>query len=83
MRVFILAFIIALSVGCNKPADCEKPKACTEIPQAGPCEALIPKYYYDAKTKTCRQFEWGGCDGNVPFNTLEECWECECDKRLE
>ncbi|GAB5539498.1 MAG: hypothetical protein Salg2KO_16010 [Salibacteraceae bacterium] len=54
------------------------PKACSEKPEAGPCEAIIPKYYYDSKTKRCREFEWGGCGGNVPFDTLEECKDCKC-----
>lgn len=46
---------------------------CNEIPQTGPCKASISKYYFDNNTKECRSFIWGGCDGNVPFQTMNEC----------
>lgn len=50
---------------------------CELHPDAGSCEAAIPKYYFDQITKKCNEFLWGGCDGVVPFDTLEECLECE------
>ena len=28
----------------------------------------------------CKEFTWGGCDGIVPFDTMEECEKCECSK---
>ena len=45
-----------------------------------PCEALlsIPKFYFD-EVQECKEFTWGGCGGVVPFDTLEECQECECE----
>lgn len=49
---------------------------CALTPDPGTCEALIPKYYFDAEKGKCREFMWGGCDGVVPFNTLEECEAC-------
>ena len=59
-----------------------KANTCTEqcqlIPDPGPCKALIPRYYFDATDKTCKAFNWGGCDGVVPFETLEECVLCGC-----
>jgi len=40
----------------------------------------MPKYYYDEEEKKCKEFIWGGCDGVVPFETLEECEEqCDCE----
>ena len=44
----------------------------------GPCEAIIPRYYYNAVTEQCESFEYGGCNGNLNnFLTLEEC-EAAC-----
>ncbi len=50
---------------------------CELPPLAGPCEAAIPKYYYNQEEQKCKEFLWGGCEGVVPFNTLKECQECE------
>ncbi|XP_031572468.1 BPTI/Kunitz domain-containing protein-like [Actinia tenebrosa] len=46
----------------------------------GPCEALIPRYYYNSETKQCEKFFYGGCQGNANnFVTLEECEKtCNC-----
>jgi len=49
---------------------------CELPPNSGPCFAAIPKYYFDQETKTCKEFIWGGCNGVVPFDTMEECQEC-------
>lgn len=46
---------------------------CGIKPEVGPCKALFERYYYDEKSKTCRRFFWGGCQGVVPFETMEEC----------
>ena len=49
---------------------------CTLEPNRGPCEAYIPKYYFDSDAGVCKEFIWGGCGGVVPFDTLEECQVC-------
>lgn len=59
------------------PGDCEESPACSLIPDAGPCDAAFPKYYYDRESVSCKEFIWGGCEGVVPFDTLEEC-EAAC-----
>lgn len=46
---------------------------CDLKPDPGPCKAIFWKYYFDPKSRTCREFAWGGCDGVVPFETMEEC----------
>lgn len=62
---------------CKK--DCTNGERCKIEPVQGPCEALIYKYYYDPGSKTCKEFLWGGCDGVVPFETMEECEQsCPC-----
>ena len=79
--LFLLITTLLIVVACKK--DCTRPAQCSEKPEAGPCEALITKYYFDKDSGKCKEFTWGGCDGNVPNDTMEECWECECDKRLK
>lgn len=46
---------------------------CDMIPDKGPCKAMFFNYFYDKKTKSCKEFIYGGCDGVVPFETKEEC----------
>lgn len=53
---------------------------CYEKPDPGFCRAYMPRYYYDSTEKKCKEFIYGGCQGNVPFETLEECQKtCKCD----
>lgn len=49
------------------------PAACTAEPDPGVCKGIFPRWYFDKVGKSCKEFEWGGCGGNVPFETLEEC----------
>lgn len=51
-----------------------KPSGCYLAPEKGPCEALMPSYYYSHATDRCEKFYYGGCGGNFNrFRTLEEC----------
>ncbi len=61
---------------CKK--HCSVPSNCQLEPEVGPCDAAFPRYYYDQQAKECKQFIWGGCEGVVPFDTLEECERCLC-----
>ena len=61
---------VALLSSCARQS---LPPACAEKPSSGQCRAAIPRYWYDTDTATCKQFIWGGCGGNVPFETLEAC----------
>lgn len=71
-------------MSCEKiDDDCDKPSSCQLEPDAGQCEAYMPRYFYNSASGKCEEFIWGGCGGAVPFETLEACYECECDKRLE
>jgi hypothetical protein len=54
--------------------------ACALKPDAGLCLAAFQRYYYDTVEKRCKVFTWGGCGGVVPFETLEACKSCECNK---
>lgn len=62
---------------------CEDGKAvllnspCELVPHRGPCEAAITAFYFDKVEQRCKEFIWGGCEGVVPFETLELCQLCE------
>lgn len=47
--------------------------SCRLKPVIGPCKGLIEAYYYDRQSRSCKPFFWGGCQGVVPFKTIEEC----------
>lgn len=78
MFLLLITVMLFAQYGCNK--DCIKSSSCDLEPEAGPCFAAIPKYYFDKAEGKCKEFIWGGCYGVVPFNTLEECVECECNE---
>lgn len=76
-NIFIV-FALLIST-CNKDVkDTACVGKCSQIPEAGPCKAAFKKYYFDRKEKKCKEFTWGGCNGVVPFETLEECQNCKC-----
>lgn len=72
---FLLLFVFT-QYGCVK--DCSKSNSCELQPETGNCEALIPKYYFDQEEGKCKEFIWGGCEGVVPFDSMEECEDCDC-----
>ena len=74
---FVLGMVLIFS--CND--EDSKIMACPEcslIPNEGPCNAAFVRYYFDTAENKCKEFTWGGCDGVVPFETLEECEGCGC-----
>lgn len=66
---------IVLFAQCKKDLAIEEVNtaACNLKPDSGPCRAMIPRYYYDAEEGKCKEFTWGGCEGVVPFETMEDC----------
>lgn len=75
--LFYLICIVLLLSSCAK--DCADSPRCALDPQVGNCKGAFPRYYHDPSDKKCKVFYWGGCDGIVPFETLEECKEkCTC-----
>ncbi len=78
MKNFLLIGLIAFTFSCDEKDI--KPANCSLDPEMGPCEAAIKRYYFDQSLGICKEFVWGGCDGVVPFETLEECKACECNE---
>ncbi|KAJ7408560.1 hypothetical protein WISP_119423 [Willisornis vidua] len=63
--------------------DCEKncwtiktgPLLCYSPKDEGLCSSSVPRYYYDAKTKSCKEFNYTGCGGNANnFVTEMDCY---------
>ena len=46
---------------------------CFLLPNSGYCKGYFIKYYFDQEQDKCMDFIWGGCDGTVPFETLNDC----------
>ena len=69
MKKFILLLIVPfLSFGQIVATE-----DCNSTPDPGPCLAYIVTYYFNQSASQCEESYWGGCDGVVPFWTLEEC----------
>ena len=65
---------LSLAAACRKSnCGCGQTDRCALKPDPGPCEAYVPRYYYDPVEKKCKEFIWGGCKGVVPFETMQEC----------
>ncbi len=91
--VLMLVLAVVLFNSCkackNRKAEKEEAKKleaecltkCEQKPDPGMCKAYFPKYYYDKIEGKCKEFIWGGCDGVVPFQTLEECEKCDCKNK--
>lgn len=50
------------------------PDECKHLPNAGPCKAAFPRWYYNLAKRKCKEFLYGGCDGNANnFHTEAAC----------
>ncbi|XP_036392486.1 kunitz-type protease inhibitor 2 [Megalops cyprinoides] len=62
----------AKKASAQKPTDDQE--ACTAAYKSGPCRAHFRMFYFDPATQTCKQFTYGGCQGNANrYGTEEEC----------
>ncbi|TRY92465.1 hypothetical protein DNTS_028172 [Danionella cerebrum] len=53
--------------------DCTRPH-CVDPPETGPCRASFTHWYYNPYERSCRPFNYGGCDGNLNrFNSEDIC----------
>jgi Kunitz/Bovine pancreatic trypsin inhibitor domain len=68
------------SLGCGDDVGDDAEDPCSLKPDHGPCEAGFPKYYFDPQAGVCKEFVYGGCEGTVPFDTLEAC-KAACESK--
>ncbi|OQV22023.1 Papilin, partial [Hypsibius exemplaris] len=54
-------------------------ESCLLEPATGPCRAAMARYYFDVNAGQCRQFTYGGCEGNA--NNFVSPTECEAKCR--
>ncbi|MCC5815549.1 MAG: BPTI/Kunitz domain-containing protein [Leptospira sp.] len=82
--VLILSIVMSFSYSCtlvdkfkNSSKLNNSPKISAENcglkPDPGPCRARMEGFYFDQKSKTCKTFIYGGCQGSLPFKTMEDC----------
>jgi Kunitz/Bovine pancreatic trypsin inhibitor domain/Uncharacterized protein conserved in bacteria (DUF2330) len=57
----------------NPPLAPEYSAACRKKPDRGPCKGMFEAYYFDGNSHSCKMFIWGGCQGEVPFQSLKDC----------
>ncbi|KAG6938448.1 hypothetical protein G0U57_005709, partial [Chelydra serpentina] len=58
-------------LGCLAPITGD---ICRLPPEKGPCEARIPRFFYNPASRTCQRFYYGGCQGNRNnFRTFRAC----------
>ena len=51
---------------------------CGQPLETGPCRGYFPRFYYSREENACKQFIYGGCDGNENrFSSRQEC-EAKC-----
>ncbi|KFD57847.1 hypothetical protein M514_01080 [Trichuris suis] len=46
----------------------------------GPCKAILPRWYYNKKTRQCEKFIYGGCYGNENNFLTKEMCEAKCHR---
>ena len=72
----VLSAIVAFGLaGCSGSGETKNglPVHCLDEPKPGPCQSRVLRYFYDYRYDRCRPFHYGGCQGHVPFETLEDC----------
>ncbi|KAI9014613.1 hypothetical protein BC832DRAFT_160154 [Gaertneriomyces semiglobifer] len=72
VEMLLSCFALSLLAGCATVA-AYIPEQCLKKPDVGPCRGSFPKYYYDGDRGECALFTYGGCDGSVPFESIEDC----------
>ncbi|KAB0350961.1 hypothetical protein FD755_005656 [Muntiacus reevesi] len=52
----------------------QRPDFCLEPPYTGPCKAKMIRYFYNAKSRFCETFIYGGC--RAKRNNFKSAGDC-------
>lgn len=64
------------SLAINELKDMKPGERCILPVRKGVCRALIPRWSYDPTARDCKEFKFGGCDGNGNnFSTRKQCMD--------
>ncbi|XP_059934508.1 serum basic protease inhibitor-like [Mesoplodon densirostris] len=72
----LLGTLMAGTLVCEscKQAQDPRPAFCLDPPYGGDCKALLIRYFYNASSRLCETFVYGGCDGRQNnFLTSGDC----------
>lgn len=84
LKLSLFFAAILFFVSCEKETTCIEPlteceQNCQMIPEMGWCGTGEPHYYYyDPSEGRCMLYVYIG--GDIPFETLQECESCRCNK---
>lgn len=76
------SLVLVLLCSCvNKGLQLLAAELCRLPRDKGPCPGEFMRWFYNSTDKTCQEFVYGGCLGNLNrFETKEECSEqCPSD----
>ncbi|XP_063436544.1 papilin-like [Mytilus trossulus] len=77
-RPLVFLIYITLQISDAQLVD----NVCDLKKDVGQCNARMSRYHYDVDSGECKQFFYGGCDGNENnFKTKQECFT-DCEKRV-
>ncbi|XP_078313590.1 uncharacterized protein LOC111130469 isoform X3 [Crassostrea virginica] len=54
---------------------------CQLTSDSGPCKASIPRWFYDYNDGICKEFVYGGCEGNKNNYETREACESTCSRQ--
>jgi hypothetical protein len=76
-RAIVVGCLILLLAACGSTPESSPGEqlhvSCLEKPDTGVCRAAKTAFYYDYPSDSCRRFNWGGCGGRVPFQSMDQC----------
>ncbi|XP_033695478.1 serum basic protease inhibitor-like isoform X2 [Tursiops truncatus] len=74
--LLLLGILVACTPGAEHKSRARDPPPafCLEPPFEGPCKAIFIRYFYNATSRLCETFKYGGCDAKQNnFLTSEDC----------
>ncbi|VDO25577.1 unnamed protein product [Onchocerca flexuosa] len=76
LEIMLKSTVVLILIDCIGGQEMLENARCNHYPNRGTCEdrGFITKWYYDRYAHRCREFHYGGCEGNDNrFDSFEEC----------